>query len=378
MIINDIPNKMKKMGWIIVTLVLAFAGITLITCKNMNSYKTKKVEYDTSPSAPDGYESEILTGSFVGDAIIPYLPVNSTWGGGASSWVVGEDKHIAPDTVYIRYYSLVDDRFYVARHPLNQQEMYRLLSAKYKNRKGEILSYYNFQVSVAPCGLVGVWISGSAGQMEICQFRARETDLDFAREYKYTSGIEVERSDYLEDRKHLYPFIQKEITENRVSSEYWERLSKKYRWKLTVNDPGFEVYDYYIYSINRERRYEPSNGNWLIELNEKAIPDDLSIYLKHNKDPLRYQVSIEVVKPWDQNDPDKEKKVLDRMNRNRELMDIFDRFYAEAGDEEVSLLLELNESMTSVTLKLKTATKEQEIEGCNLYGIFEDRYNPDD
>jgi hypothetical protein len=54
MIINDIPNKMKKMEWIIVTLVLAFAGITLITCTRTDNYKKKKVRYDASPSAPDG------------------------------------------------------------------------------------------------------------------------------------------------------------------------------------------------------------------------------------------------------------------------------------------------------------------------------------
>jgi hypothetical protein len=315
----------------------------------------------------------------VGDAIIPYLPVNGTWGRGASFWAVGEDKHIAPDTVYIRYYSLVDDKFYVAGHSLDQQEMYRLLSTKYKNRKGEILCYYSFNVSVAPCGLVGVWLGGSAGHMEICQFRAQEANLDFVREYKYTSGVTMERSKKLEGRKRLYPFIRQEIAENRVSSEYWERLSKKYKWKLTVNDRDFEVYDYGVNLINKERRYEVSNGNWLTEMNEKSILEDLVIYLKHGKDPLRYQVSIEVVKPWDQDDPDDIKQTLARMNRNRELMDIFDRFYAEVGDEEVSLLVELNESMTSATLKLKTATKEQEIPGCNLWGIFDsDRYNLDD
>jgi hypothetical protein len=370
---------MKTVEWVVIFLFLAITGFTSITCTNMESYKTKKVEYGASPSAPDGYEALVLIGSFVGDALIPYLPVSSTWGSGSKFWAVGEDTHIAPDTVYIRYYSLVDDRFYVAKHPLDQQEMYQLLTTKYKDRKGEMLSYTSFDVSVASRGLVGVWISGSAGQLEVCQFRAQEAKLDFDEEIKYVYGLTVERSEYLEGRKSVFPFIQKEIMENRISSTYWERLSKKYRWKLTTNDPGFEIYYYNFYLINQEAFYQPVSGNWLTELNEKAIPDNFTILLKHDKDPLRYRVSIELVKPWDQNDSDDEKQTLVQMNRNRELMDLFDRFYAQVGNEEVSLVVEFDDSMKSAIMKLKTATKEQEIPGCNVWGIYDsDQVNMDD
>jgi hypothetical protein len=208
--------------------IVALTGLVIIimACKNMESYKTKKIQYSASPSAADGYDATVLIGSSVGDAIIPYLPVSNSWGRGSKVWAVGEDTHIAPDTVYIRYYSLVDDKFYVAKQPLDQQEMYRLLTTKYKDRKGEKLSYTSFEVSVAPCGLVGVWISGSAGRLEISQFRAQEADLDFDEEHKYVYGVRGERSRELEERKNLYSFIQKEIVENRISSVYWERLSK--------------------------------------------------------------------------------------------------------------------------------------------------------
>jgi hypothetical protein len=169
-----------------IIMILTIAGITIISCKkNMENYKTEKVRYYVSPSAPDGYEATVLIGSFVGDALIPYLPVSSSWGGGSKVWAVGEDTHIAPDTVYIRYYSLVDDKFYVAKQPLDQQKMYRLLTTKYKDRKGKMLSYGKFQVSVAPRGLVGVWISGSAGYLEVCQFRAQEAELDFTTQVSH-------------------------------------------------------------------------------------------------------------------------------------------------------------------------------------------------
>jgi hypothetical protein len=369
---------MKHKTIILSTFVFLLVGINLTACKKMEDYKTKKIEYDATPSAPDGYESEILYGSSVGGAIIPYLPVNNTWGGGAAAWAVGEDEHIAPDMIYIRYYSLVDDKFYVAQHPLDQEEMYRLLTAKYKNRTGEVLTYTTFEISVAPCGLVGVWIAGDAGQLEICQFRAEEAELDFPKEYKLVSGIEVSREEILQYRKNLYSFIQKEIAEKRVSSEYWERLSKKYKWKLTFTDPGFEVYDYSVDLINIESRREASSGNWLTELNEKAILKELFFHIKHDKDPVKYQVQLYVVKPWDQDNPNDLEQVLAEMKRNRELMQIFDQFYKEAGNEDVSLQVEFDDSMKSAKLKLKTATKEQEITGCNVYGIFDsDHYDID-
>ena len=371
---------MKHITNILSTFALLFLGVILTACKkDMESYETKKIRYSATPSAPDGYESLILSGSYVGGAIIPTLPVRSTWGMGGAAWAVGEDKHIAPDTVYIRYYSLADDKFYVANHPLGREEMYRLLTTEYKDRNGEILRYFTFTVSVAPCGLVGVWIAGDAGHLEICRFRAQEAELDFPKEFEYISGIDVSREKFLKHRESLYSFVRKEIAENQISSEYQERLMKKYPWKLTFNDPGFEVYHYNIELINTEYRKAASNGNWLTELNEKAIPKEMVFYIKHDKDPVRYKVWIEVVKPWDQNNEDDEKQSLDRMNRNKELMNIFERFYAEAGNEEVSLQVEFDNSMKSATLRLKTATKELEIKGCNVYGIFDsDRYNLDD
>ena len=177
----------------------------------------------------------------------------------------------------------------------------------------------------------------------------------------------------------MYPFIKEEITENRVSSEYWERLMKRYPWKLTINDPCFEVYDYSVDLINVERRYWESNGNWLTELNEKAIPEELFFHIKHDRDPLKYQVQLYLVKPWDQKNPNDLEQIEAKMKRNRDLMEIFDKFYAEAGSEEVSVHVELDNSMKSAKVKLKTATKEKEIEGCILRGIFDsDRYNLDD
>ena len=69
---------MKHITNILSTFALLFLGVILTACKkNMESYETKKVRYSATPSAPDGYESLILSGSYVGGAIIPTLPVGN-------------------------------------------------------------------------------------------------------------------------------------------------------------------------------------------------------------------------------------------------------------------------------------------------------------
>jgi len=350
---------------------------TLFTCSNkkMEDYKTKKVKYDVTPSAADGYPCRILPGSMVGYAPVPYGHyLEASWGEGVFSWAVGDPTLIAPDTVFVEYYSITDDKFYRGIYPMDQEKLYSLLSTKYKNYNGKEIGYYSFTMSVGTCGWVSLWIDGSAGSLEAGSFRAKEVEKNFERIYPHMGS----RAEYVKDcRADLPAFVQKEIAEKRLSSAYWERLATKYKWKLVINDSGFEVYNYDNDFINAERRLFASSGNWLTELNEKPIPLDLCFFIRHDRDPLRYKVWIKLVKTPDNMD-NYEDRILYKMNRNRQLLDLFDRFYSEAGNEEVSLYVELSKNMKSARLLLKTATKEQEIPGCFLRGIFNsDEYDID-
>ena len=240
----------------------------------MEDKKTQKVKYDVTPSAADGYPCRILQGSMVGYAPIPcghYL--EASWGHGVFSWAVGEPTLMPPDTVFIEYYSITDDKFYRGIYPLDQEKLYSLLTTKYEdyNNRGE-LRFYSFTISVGPCGWVSLWIDGDAGLLEAGSFRAEEVEENFEKIYPHMGS----REEYIKDcRADLPAFVQKEIAEKRISSAYWERLATKYKWKLVINDPGFEVYDYGFDLINMERYYWAYGGNWLTELNEKPIPSDL-------------------------------------------------------------------------------------------------------
>jgi hypothetical protein len=227
----------------------------------------------------------------------------------------------------------------------------------------DTLRYYSFLLSIAPCGYVDVWIQGDAGFLEILHFRAKEVNWDFKEVFPtWARDREKTVKAWYDDS---YPFVQKAIREKRLSSEYWENLSKKYRWKLTLNDPDMQLYDYSLDLINKERRPYDANGNWLTDPDAKAIPEELILRIKP-ADPSKpqYKLIIRLKAREDDKYTTKqayEQELLRIMNRNKELMQLFDTFYAEAGNEAVELQVELKETngdITSAKLKLKTADKE--------------------
>jgi hypothetical protein len=339
--------------------------------------QTNLFDYRATVTAADGYPFEVIRGSF-GPAAVPYGYTNHSWGSGGKIVAVGDQMKPLPDTLRLSYYSYTEDCFYYLKTPLPVERLQELLASHFPNRrdKRKEMTYSSFTVSIAPCGLIGVWLKGSAGFIEIGQFRAQKEDWDFEKVFS-TWSWSREKS-YKSEFDDMYSFIQKEITEKRLSSAYWESLSKKYRWKLIFNMPEFALYDYGLDLINIERRPADSNGNWLTEINEKAIPNELLLWIKQDKNKLRYWVVVELVEPYDPKDKEEEKQVVREMNRCRKLISFFDNFYAEVGDAEVSLVVEFDENMKSAKLKLKTAEKEAEVPDCKVRMYCSDEYNIDD
>lgn len=339
----------------------------------------KKVAYNAKVSAARGYPCEVLAGSSIGGAMIPYGSyLEASWGRASGSWAIGDGEQAIPDSIYIYYYSYVDDMFYKGVHALPHDTLEQMLGNPYIERLGREVHYDSFTVSLAPCGWVCVWLHGLSGWKEICSFRAEAVDWDYQKAFPRYGDREEWRQICINS---MYSFVQQEIEDNRISSKYWERLNHKYKWRLSFDDPHFQVYMYSINLINVERFLHLSSGiSWLTDQVEKAIPSDLFFNIKHSRDPIRYKVWIDLVEPWDAEAPrnEDEKQTLQEMTRKRELMDLFEKFYAEAGDEDVELRVTFDDSMQSAQIKLRTNTKEQIIEGCKIVGIFDsDHYNID-
>ena len=287
----------------------------------------------------------------------------------------GLSKMALPDTIRLTYYSLPENQFYRLRAPLPQERIKELLEARYPSLRGEKDLYYSsFTVGMAPCGYVSLWMVGGAGWLLVDTFRAEKTEVDFKTAFPFYNCTQQEAFESFTN--DLYPFIREEMRAGTLSSRYWEDLTKTYSWKLRITDPDFEVYNYSVYTINVERRIIESAGDWLTTRGEKAVPAELILYLKHEKDPIRYKLHLtfeKAVMDYDST-KDEEELVLKHRYRMRELMNLFESFYAQAGDEEVELVLDFNDEMTDVTVMLRTATWELEIPGCEIAIYDSERY----
>jgi hypothetical protein len=334
----------------------------------------KKYNYHAESCYANGYRCDVVFGSKLGPAIIS-TGTSSDWGAGGSIMGFGDLLKPLPDTIRLAYYSLPENQFYALITPLPQERIKELLEKRYPDpRGGADLYYATLTVGMAPCGYISLWIQGNAGWLLIDTFRAKKIEMDYNIVFPDRGWSREEA--FAKKSLNLYSFIRTEMRDHTLSSRYWEDLTKTYRWKLRITDPGFEIYDYSAYTINVEHRPIESAGDWLTTQGEKAVPAEFILYLKHDKDPDKYMVEL-VFEPavlgYDSGKSE-EGQVLRHMNRNRQLMRLFEDFYALAGNEEVELVIDLNKEMTGLTVKLKSQSHEMEIPGCTVHIYSSEKY----
>lgn len=173
--------------------------------------------------------------------------------------------------------------------------------------------------------------------------------------------------------KNLYPFIQQEMADNRISSAYWESLNQQYNWKLEFSDKDFSLYDYRIRLLNQEYHKYLVDPSWPVTAGDKYAPAELTLYLQHRLDPIKYKVVLKLRNK--EIEYDDVEDTLNHMNKSRALLKFFDKFYAKAGDEVVSIYLDFDFSMEKMKLKLKAGDYEEEFPDYT-YKIYDsERYN---
>lgn len=357
---------MKK-KYVLFSLILLF---TFISCTSME----KKYSYVAKSCYANGYRCEVVFGSKVGEAIIS-TNVGADWGAGGGLMSFGTDPMALPDTIRLIYYSLPENQFYRLKAPLPQERIKELLEKRYPREKGDDLSYQSFVVGMAPKGYVALWLLGDAGWVYIDSFQAEKIDMDYNRAFP-TRGWNREKA-FDRHSKNLFTFIRREMKSDSLSPQYWKDLTKTYNWKLRIADKQFQVYDYGASTINVERFIIETSDNWLFTQSLKGIPAELTLYLKHDLDPIRYKISLvfeQAVLSYNSNTSE-EDQVLRHMNKNRRLMYIFEEFCVQAGNEEVELVIELNDAMTELCIKLKSQNHEMDItEECSYKIYPSDKY----
>lgn len=336
--------------------------------------KEKKYKYSTESCYANGYSSDVVFGSKLGSVIIA-TSGRSDWGAGGGSMSFGEGPMTLPDTIDMYYYSLPENQFWKLNASLPKERIKEIFEKSYPDlRGGTNMNYIGFTVGIAPCGYVAVWVVGSAGAILLDTLRAEKTIMNYNKAFPDRQWNQQKA--FTEKSVDLFGFIQDEMHTNTLSSKYWEDLNKKYKWKLEFDDPGLNLYNFSAATINVEDWTIESDEGRLMSSAEKAIPAELVLLFKHDKDPIRYKICLTFEPAVMGYDPDanEEQQVLRHMERNKELMRLFEYFYKEAGEEEVSLLLDLNEEMTELKVYLKTDNLKMEIPGCKIEIFSSDKW----
>jgi hypothetical protein len=320
----------------------------------------KKYDYSISVTSADGYKCYISwSGCYLGKASIPFSAAGS-WGGGGGGAVEasGPKMKPLPDTIRLVYYSLTEDQFYGLTAPLPQEKIRPLLEGRYK----QLDSYYkdaryqSFTVGIAPCGFVSLWLGGGAGNILIDTFRAQK--IDFSYRVAFPTRTWSREEALGEYTKSLYPFILKEMKQDSISSAYWESLNQSFQWKLAFSDDRFSLYNYDIYLLNSENRMYITDPAWPVTEGDKYVPAELTLYLKHELDPVKYKVIIKLRDQYIEYDDAED--TLNHMNKSRVLLWFFEAFYRKTGGKDVSVYVDFDDSMKSLKLKLRWGDYEEE------------------
>lgn len=341
---------MKK--YIFLPVLLFAAG--LIQCIPME----KKYDYSISVTSADGYKCYISwSGCYLGKASIPFSAAGS-WGGGGAVEASGPKMKPLPDTIRLVYYSLTEDQFYGLTAPLPQEKIRPLLEGRYKQLDSyyDDASYQTFTVGIAPCGFVSLWLGGDAGKILIDTFHAQK--IDFSYRAAFPTDVWDREKVFEEYTKSLYPFILKEMKQDSISSTYWESLNQSYKWKLAFSDDRFSLYNYDIYLLNSENRMYITDPAWPVTEGDKFVPAELTLYLKHELDPVKYKVIIRLRDQYIEYDDAED--TLNHMNKSRALLWFFEAFYRKTGGKDISVYVDFDDSMKSLKLKLRWGDYEEE------------------
>jgi hypothetical protein len=294
---------MKIVKYIITLTLIAF----LWSCKKENNmiYKIQKFEWLVEVCADSLCPMEVYHGNFIDSSNeTQWIPsgdyLNSQWGIGGASYVVGDERRKIPESMQITWFSYAENKFYQGNFELPQKKIYDIFNQDYGQSKTpdgvEHKNEFNtFLVSMAPQGLVTLWVTGE-GQIEIGTYEAKEIVMDW-KDF-HSQGTATQRETVLMWQKDMLPITQKEIADGTINNAYFKDRLERYHYSVSTNKTDeYTLYNYGISFLNEE--VINNNIGHLAFLrdteNPKGIATDGNIYVKDkygNKFEVRFDANL--------------------------------------------------------------------------------------
>jgi hypothetical protein len=365
----------KKINLVTLLLLILISG-----CKKEHkeqkimNVKTEKFEWLATVSGDEFCPVEIIDGSFVlsdGNTIgIPsgeYL--NADWGASSGIMLVGDEMKKVPERMEITWFSYAENKFYKGDFALPQEKIYDIFKkdygkSKYPNGDEYINRFSSLLVGIAPQGLVTVWMDG-IGSIEIGTFLAQETfDEKWSDFSKNLDRVEVVKN----YQKDMLPFVQEQIAQNKISSDYFKNRLQRYHYTIGTNKPDFKIYDYNIEFLNSEVIHKCVAGlEFLTDITHaKGIASDMTLFIKGTfVRNLEVRIWVDV---FEGKTTDDRLNTLEEGTFNNQLMSRYKAFFEQNKDVQLYIKFDddivrsnINIPVYSGKVCLKSPTAEMEI-----------------
>ena len=241
--------------------------------------------------------------------------------------VLNDEYHPVPDSLYVRWFSLPEDKFYEGRFKMPTQvikehfdEMWLTYGASDMEIKADKYDRFtNLIVGITPGGGVMVWQKSSDQQIEIGHYQAHEIEMDWNK----FAGI-----NNFGDGSTRQQFIASQ--KNRITLPIpfgkAEKYREKYLWKCGVEvSPDLKNISLQLHMFNGE--FDSSYSEYkdgTNEYKERALPKRVNfIFQDRNRKIYNFEVSFDekdIYKAFHTVFIDKKKKadlvlVLDKDNK---------------------------------------------------------------
>ena len=263
--------------------VVTVQSMFFIQITSCQGYHHEKYDWVAAIGAPEEYPITIINGQFVSnDGYSPYLPTsdfsNNGWGNSGGVMVVGPDKKPVPDSLNVKWFSFAENKLYIGNFPLSKDRLNELLKEGYWDKDINSRQDYDFfTLGFSPGGYIVLWLSGGVRQVEVCNFKGREIDLNkhnLGRDRAYLLDSQFVKESY---ERHVAKALSDSVAKRGIQYRRFKEWQTRYNWHYKVNSEDVN-YHYllplYFNSESEEIFNEILTNN---PFEQRAVPKEIFV-----------------------------------------------------------------------------------------------------
>jgi hypothetical protein len=183
------------------------------------------------------------------------------WGEESGGVVVGKSQKPIPIGLNITWLSYTENQFYTGSFKLPYDTMLELFKKGWHDIDGAY-TYDHIITGMAPGGVVVVWLSGAAHEVDVCRFQATKTIIDM-KDFTNRNDYEYSQADYIQSTLEDST-IAKNLAKNGIPLGLWDKYRQRFILRPKI------VYDWIEPVKTQEILFNYYNGEADV-LNAKMI-----------------------------------------------------------------------------------------------------------